>query len=96
MIADGAGVLLDPKDLLEDYFGHGASLSGMTQKSDRRNFPSDTFACVYQTLEYEPKRVIQIAKEAGVSVEKTASILAEMELQGICSQVSKDYYAKET
>ena len=96
MIADGAGVLLDPQELLEDYFGHGASLSGRTQTPERKNFPSDSFACIYQTLEYEPKRVVQIAKEAGIPVEKTASILAEMELQGICSQVSKDYYAKET
>ena len=96
MIADGAGVLLDPGDLLSEIFGHpyagfhGSSITG------RKPQLSDLSAKIYEVLDYEPKMISRIAAESGVAEDKASALLTEMELQGVCIQMSKDYYAKGT
>ena len=94
LIADGAGILTDPKELLEIWYGKGSGTA--FSSGETKTFASEAHAKMYAALDYEPKLLGHLAAEAGVPVDKAAVILTEMELQGICSQVSKDYYAKGT
>lgn len=96
MIADGAGILINPEDLLAEIIGHPyAGFHGYSGK-ERKPQLSEPALKIFEILDYEPKMISRIAQESGIPVEKTAALLTEMELTGLCRQVSKDYYAKES
>ena len=96
MIADGAGVLVNPEDLLAEIIGH--PYAGFRGSGGQSRMPqlSEPGLRIYEMLDYEPKMVSRIAIESGIPVEKAQALLTEMELTGFCRQVSKDYYAKVT
>jgi len=97
LIADGAGILLDPRHILEELFampGYTNTFKSYEKKPAAELMKGDA-AEVYAVLGYEPKPVDVIASECGMSCEAAANALTELELEGLCSQASKDCYAKE-
>ncbi|MBQ9030757.1 MAG: DNA-processing protein DprA [Parasporobacterium sp.] len=97
LIADGAGVLLDPQMLLEECF-RGRGRTDFEQKDWDAAGPELTGdqKGVYEALDYQPKMLDRIAAESALSCERTAKVLTELELLGVCSEISKDYYRKGT
>lgn len=93
MIADGAGVLLDPSYLLEAYYGSGYADS-LSVCGTEGPVPEGNLGKVYAALDYSPKIIDQIVSDCGLPAEETYALLSELELEGLCSQVTKDYYVK--
>ena len=96
MIADGAGILLDPEEFLNSWYACMPSGGNAPQRGGTILFASVEAKCVYQALDYEPKTVRRIAKECSMEEKVTEKLLTEMELTGLAMQVSKDYYTKGT
>ena len=93
LIADGAGVLLDPSYILEEYFGSGFSQS-LQSNTFSAPVPEGNLGKVYKALDYTPKIIDRIASDCKLPAEETCRLLTELELKGMCSQISKDYYVK--
>ena len=97
MIADGAGVLLSPSDILMEFAAsaHNMGNENQLQENKANKNPEGKMGILYSLLNYEEKNLNQLACESGFPTEETAQILAEMELMGMCTQLSKDYFVKE-
>jgi len=97
MIADGAGMLLDPDDFLNSWYACRPE-DGETKKKQSSGpvFESKELQDVYQALDYVPKMTWKIAMECGMEENDAEKLLTELELSGLALQVSKDYYAKGT
>ncbi|MCF0230096.1 MAG: DNA-protecting protein DprA [Parasporobacterium sp.] len=96
MIADGAGVLLSPEYFLDDLYGADRRTWSEVKPSGR-SMPCENGlqSIVLKALSYEPATVDSIASAVKMHVTQVAEILTEMELSGLCIQVSKDCYALE-
>ena len=104
MIADGAGVLLSPEYLLEEYYG-----SVKYTMFDKKNIYDHSenkiyggrdmvidkkYSKIYSVLDHDPINIEEIARECGMRSEAAAAILTEMELMGLCTQMGKDCYSR--
>ena len=117
LIADGAGVLLSPEDLLRDFFGiicetpnvlepESISPELMIKKEMPHTFKAEkvikqpepelkgVLGLVYAHTNADAKTVQAIAEEAGLNAAEASKALVELELTGLISEVSKDYYAR--
>ena len=94
MIADGAGILLDPEEFLNSWYACMPAGHDTTKRKGPVLFASVEAKAVYQTLDYAPKTVRQIAQECFMEETTVEILLTEMELTGLAMQVSKDYYTK--
>ena len=93
MIADGAGVLLDPASVLEAFYGYGSG-TGVPEGSFREPEVQGDLGKVFRALDYEPRIIDRIVIDCGLPAEETYKLLTELELKGMCREVSKDYYVK--
>lgn len=94
MIADGAGVLLEPSFLIEEYYGSDVNgIFAADSVLKEPNLPVN-LKRVYQALDYEPRIIDHIVAQSGLPAEETYALLTELELRGMCSQAAKDYYVK--
>jgi len=96
MIADGAGILLDPDAFLNSWYACLPSGQDAPKSETSVLFASLEARTVYQALDYVPKTLSQIAMECFMEEKDTEILLTEMELTGLAIQVSKDYYTKGT
>ena len=95
LIADGAGLLLDPKDIVDEFYGE-SRLRNISDdsKAAQDNFSDDKYARINKALDYDTQTIEQIASKCSMSVEEVSACLTEMELIGMCSQVSQGLYAR--
>lgn len=91
MIADGAGILLSPKQLLSEIFGEGRE-EGKKKRTGQRL--SKAVRAVYELLDAEPVSLRQIMEKSGLDAAKTAAVLSELELSGLIREVGKNSYVK--
>lgn len=90
LIRQGAGVLLSPEDLLEEW----GFLSGKNQqKNNLMKFPLESEEnIVYSCLDFHPKNLEQIMETTGLGVSELLDVLVGLELKGFIKEVSKNYY----
>ena len=92
LIKQGAGILISPKDFVEDL--------GMFHKMNIKNSNENKILLeseeniVYSCLDFEPKNLNQLCRMTGLSVQKMLDILVDLELRGYIGEVSKNYYVK--
>lgn len=95
LIEMGAGVFLTVDDLLEQLLGtYKPDFSrGISEKNI--NGLANNEKMVYSCVDLEPKCMDQIVDEVGLSYGEVYTALLELELQGLISQISRNYYARQ-
>lgn len=92
LIKQGAGILLSPKELLEDL--------GFMYKNKQRNFEENKISLesqenmVYSCLDFEPQNLGQLSATTNLEIPTLLNVLMDLELKGYIQQVSKNYYVK--
>ena len=92
LIKQGAGILLSPKDLLEDL--------GILYKNKKGNLTENKISLesqenmVYSCLNFEPKNLGQISMVTNLTIPVLLNVLFDLELKGYIQEVSKNYYVK--
>ena len=94
MIADGAGLLLDPMDMVEQFYGESRLCNISDTKAEKTVLSNDHYAKINTALDYDSQTIEQIASKCSLPVEEVSACLTEMELMGMCSQVSQGLYAR--
>jgi len=84
LIQQGAGILLNPENLLEEWGVETNVLCRNTEIKNEKNKKvlESTDDLVYSCVGLYPKNVDQIAQESRVEIRKLMSILVTLELQG--------------
>ena len=95
-LARGAGILLNPKNLLEEWGIETNVLCRNTEIKNEKNKKvlESTDDLVYSCVGLYPKNVDQIAQESRVEIRKLMSILVTLELQGYIREITKNYYIR--
>lgn len=92
LIKQGAGILLSPKDLLEEL---GIFNKKKTEKiTENKILLESAENIVYSCLDFEPKNLSQISGATGLEVQALMNMLVDLELRGYIREVSKNYYVK--
>ena len=90
MIKQGAGVLLSPEELLEDWGFYGGKNQ---QKNNLMKFPLESEEnIVYSCLGFYPKNLEQLLNMTSYSVSELLNILTGLELKGYIKEISKNNY----
>ena len=92
----GAGILLNPENLLEEWGIETNVLCRNTEIKNEKNKKvlESTDDLVYSCVGLYPKNVDQIAQESRVEIRKLMSILVTLELQGYIREITKNYYIR--
>ena len=99
LIAQGAGLILSPEDLLENLKIEGkierkkATISVKTRKEKNLSLAPEE-ELVYSYLDLLPEGLEKIAAESGLSVTRTAGILLGLQLAGLAEEISKNQYVR--
>ncbi len=92
LIKQGAGILLSPKELLEEL---GIFYQKKLEKSaDNKILLESAEILLYSGLDFHPKSVHQMINETGLTVSEVLEALMGLELKGYIREVSKNYYVK--
>jgi len=92
LIRQGAGILVSPKDLLEELgILHKNKLKKITEKKILLETPENI---VYSCLDFEPKNLGYISMRTKMQIPALLNILMKLELEGYVREVSKNYYVK--
>ena len=92
LIAQGAGILLSPEDLMETM---GICLSKSRQnKSSEKKVLESPENMVYSCVGLFPKGLQELAQETKLAPEILMEELITLELQGFVKEISKNYYVK--
>ena len=96
LIQQGAGILLNPENLLEEWGIETNVLCRNTEIKNEKNKKvlESTDDLVYSCVGLYPKNVDQIAQESRVEIRKLMSILVTLELQGYIREITKNYYIR--
>lgn len=90
LIADGAGIVTCPDDVLEAI---GIIKEGRIEIPDKKlTLLAKEEKLVYCTLDSAPKYTQDIVNETNLPYSKVCSILLELELKGLIEQISGNYY----
>ncbi len=95
LIADGAGLLLDPKDIVEEFYGK-SRLHNITEykKISKEQVQGSQYTRIENVLSFDSQTTEQIAAKCEMPVDEVSVCLTEMELIGMCSQISQGLYVK--
>lgn len=94
LIADGAGLLLNPMDMVEQFYGESRLCNISDTKAEKTVLSNDHYAKINKALDYDSQTIEQIASKCFLPMEEVSACLTEMELMGMCSQVSQGLYAR--
>lgn len=96
LIAQGAGILLSPRELMEELNIQIIKLYKNKEKSKEENKKvlETTENMVYSCLGLFPKSVSELAAVTGLSAQELLRTLAYLEIKGLIREVSKNYYIK--
>lgn len=95
MIADGAGILISPENLLSEIFSKpNVRRPGKEQKESLFE-PSDPVSKkILRVLEGDAMNIHSIVEKTGETPENTMSALCELELTGLVREISKNVYVR--
>ena len=92
LIRQGAGILLSPKDLLEEL---GICELRKDKSEENKKLLLETKEnIVYSCLDLQPRNVDWIIGQTQMSVSDILDIVMQLELKGVIKEVSKNYYVK--
>ncbi len=92
LIRQGAGILLSPKELLEELgIFHKKKMKNATENEILLESPEKL---VYSCLDFYPKSMNQIIEETGLTISALMQIVINLEWKGFIKEVSKNYYVK--
>lgn len=93
LIRQGAGILLSPEDLLEEW---GIAKNGTSQESKKKvkneKMLESTEKLVYSCLGLYPKNLEQLVMETKLNIREVLEKLVSLELRGYVREISKNYY----
>ena len=92
LIRQGAGILLSPKDLLEEM-GILATY-GEQSEGDKKILLETKENIVYSCLDLHPRNVDWMIGVTKMSVSELLDTLMQLELKGFIREISKNYYVK--
>ena len=97
LIKQGAGVLINPENLLEELGICYKNIKEDNCKKATKNkiMLERTENLVYSSVCLYPKNREQIIKETGLGAPETAGILVSLVLKGYIKEVSKNYYVRQ-
>lgn len=97
LIKQGAGVLINPENLLEELGICYKNIKEDNGKKATKNkiMLERTENLVYSSVCLYPKNREQIIKETGLGAPETAGILVSLVLKGYIKEVSKNYYVRQ-
>ena len=92
LIRQGAGILISPKELLEDL---GICSKGVSEKVLENKIVLESAEnLVYSCLNFQPMSPNQISAAAKLPIQSVLEALIRLELMGYVLEVSKNYYVK--
>lgn len=92
LIRQGAGILLSPKDLLEELgIFHKPKVEKLTENKISLETPENL---VYSFLGFEPKNLGQLLELTKLELPALINVLVDLEIKGYVREVSKNYYVK--
>lgn len=93
LIRQGAGILLSPEELLEEW---GLAAEGNRPEGKKADKKEKTLESeeelVYSCLGLYPKSADQIVSETKLCIRRVLDLLISLELQGYVKEISKNYY----
>lgn len=92
LIQQGAGILVSPKDLLDEMDIRCPKDLRIKNKNEKKLETTENL--VYSCLGFIPKGLDCLSKEAGLSVREVLEQLITLELQGKAKEISKNYYVR--
>lgn len=93
LIRQGAGILLSPEALLEEWGFKKTKAAGESKKADENEKMLESpEKLVYSCLGLYPKGVDQVAAEAQMDVKSVMELLVSLELEGYIREISKNQY----
>ena len=93
LIAQGAGIALSPRELLEEW---GITPDKNPLGEEKNNFGlARTGDMVYSCLSLVPKHLSCIAREAGVTPAEAGTRLLEFVLQGLAQETARNYFVRK-
>ncbi|MCC2254887.1 DNA-processing protein DprA [Ruminococcus sp. CLA-AA-H200] len=95
LIRQGAGILLSPESLLEEWHLEQKPDVQSCEKCDKNEKVLETTEkLVYSRLGLYPKDVDQLAAETGMNVRELMGLLVSLELKGYAREISKNHYIR--
>lgn len=92
LIRQGAGILLSPKELLEELgIFHKKKVKNATENKILLESPEKL---VYSCLDFYPKSLNQMIEETGFTISAMIQIIMSLEFKGLIKEISKNYYVK--
>lgn len=92
LIRQGAGILLSPKELLEELgIFHKKKVKNATENKILLESPENL---VYSCLDFYPKSLNQILEETGLTISALMQLVISLECKGLMKEISKNYYVK--
>lgn len=93
LIRQGAGILVSPEALLEDWGELGTGKTREREKADKNEKMLESpDELVYSCLGLYPKSVTQVAEEAEIDIRSAMESLVTLELKGYIREISKNQY----
>ncbi len=92
LIKQGAGILISPKELLEDL--GISSKAGSVKVLENKNALESAENIVYSCLNFQPMSPNQISVASKLPIQTVLESLIRLELMGWVLEVSKNYYVK--
>ena len=93
LIRQGAGILLSPEALLEEW---GIEKSGVSEGSKKKikneKMLESGEKLVYSCLGLYPKNLDQLVSETKLNIKEVLEKLVSLELQGYVREISKNHY----
>ena len=92
LIKQGAGILLSPKELLEELgIFHKEKIEKTTEN---KILLESTEKLVYSCLDFHPKNLNRVSEATGLTIQALMHALVGLELKGYIKEISKNYYVK--
>lgn len=96
LIAQGAGILLSPWELMEEaaVLGLAGRKNIAENNSERKTMLETKENMVYSSVNLYPKSAGQIMEECALDAGETFAALTSLEIRGMIQQISKNYYIR--
>ena len=95
LIRQGAGILIDEDDLLEELHLQFAGKKNARKKEENEYAMLEKREKgLYEQLDYIPKSREELLQKTGFLPQELAGILVSLELKGMIKEVSKDYFVR--
>ena len=92
LIRQGAGILLSPKELLQELgIFHKKKMENMAENKILLESPEKL---LYSCLDFYPKSLNQVLEDTGLTISALMQLIISLEGKGFIKECSKNYYVK--